>query len=72
MSIETPELICLHIMSWVYNFTCGNETHPPTNLIGLAAFKQSRSTLASVSSPLSVVKSMQVTALHSQAACHSI
>ncbi len=42
------------------------------NLIGLAALRQSLSTLDSVSSPLKVVKSMQVTARQSQAACHSI
>ena len=41
-------------------------------LRGLAAFKHNLCTLASVSSPESVVKSMQVKARQSQAACHCI
>ena len=41
-----------------------------SDLIGLAAFKQSLCTLASVSSPARVVKSMHVKARHNQAACH--
>ena len=38
--------------------------------MGMPALRQSLDTLAAVSSPDSVVRSMQVTARHSQAACH--